>query len=129
MKLLIAVGLLVVALQVFAEEVTETGSEDAPMVAKRAISAYRHIGCYRDKPVRALRIVLGRVHGRGAVKACANLARRRAFAVFAIQAKSWCFSDQNAHLRYTIYGKARNCANGVGGGWANDVYRLKMLRK
>ena len=35
-----------------------------------------------------------------------------------------CFSGPTAQLTYDKYGNSTDCSNGLGGAWANDVYRI-----
>ena len=37
----------------------------------------------------------------------------------------WCAASSTALETYNKYGAASNCADGKGGGWANDVYKIK----
>ena len=43
--------------------------------------------------------------------------------IFAIQDGGWCAAAKD-FKGYRKYGKANNCKNGKGGGWANNVYRI-----
>ena len=43
--------------------------------------------------------------------------------IFAVQDGGWCAGGKTLN-NYKKYGKATNCRNGKGGGWANDVYRI-----
>lgn len=42
--------------------------------------------------------------------------------MFALQVTDWCSYGKN--IKYNKYGEATNCANGLGGSWANSVYRI-----
>lgn len=53
---------------------------------------------------------------------CAKVASARGYEVFTIQNGGFCSSGSNAHNTFQIYGPAKNCRNGRGGEWANDVY-------
>ena len=45
--------------------------------------------------------------------------------IFALQASGWCAGTTVDGEGYKKYGPANNCpADGLGGGWANNVYRL-----
>jgi hypothetical protein len=53
---------------------------------------------------------------------CAAIARSRGYQLFAIQNGGMCLSGPKAQDTYKIHGLARNCKDGKGGEWANDVY-------
>ena len=83
--------------------------------------ARRHLGCWRDKPRRAIG---GGIRFRGSIERCEIFARRHRWKVFAVQAGGECFTAGNAHATYRKYGRAGNCRNGKGGGWAQNVYTV-----
>jgi hypothetical protein len=56
------------------------------------------------------------------ISKCAAVARSRGYQIFAIQNGGMCLSGLKAHETYKIHGLARNCKDGKGGEWANDVY-------
>ena len=56
------------------------------------------------------------------VSKCAAVARSRGYQLFAIQNGGMCLSGPKAQENYKIHGLARNCKDGKGGEWANDVY-------
>ena len=53
---------------------------------------------------------------------CADVARSRGYQLFAIQNGGMCLSGLKVQETYKIHGLARNCKDGKGGEWANDVY-------
>ena len=55
---------------------------------------------------------------------CGRVARRRGFPVFAIQRGGMCFGGPRAEIDYQKYGISRKCHDGLGGSYANSVYRL-----
>lgn len=57
------------------------------------------------------------------LEACTQEVITLGYTVFGIQFGS-CFSGPTAQLTYDKYGTSTSCANGVGGIWANDVYRI-----
>ena len=93
--------------------------------------AYTSIGCYKDQNNRAIPtnegsspILDGAYSARqDAIKKCYTVAKAKGDKIFALQDGGWCASapDENS---YNKYGAATNCSNGLGGGWANDVYRI-----
>ena len=87
----------------------------------RSGGARRHLGCWRDKPRRA---IAGGIRFRGSIAKCEQYARRHGYRVFAIQYGGECFTAGNAHQTYRKYGRAGNCRNGKGGGWAQNVYTV-----
>ena len=87
----------------------------------RPSGARRHLGCWRDKPRRA---IAGGIRFRGSIAKCEQFARRNGFRIFAIQYGGECFTARNAHQTYRKYGRAGNCKNGKGGGWAQNVYTV-----
>ena len=56
------------------------------------------------------------------ISKCAAVARSRGYQLFAIQNGGMCLSGPKAQENYKIHGLARNCKDGKGGEWANDVY-------
>ena len=56
------------------------------------------------------------------ISKCAAVARSRGYQLFAIQNGGMCLSGPKAQETYKIHGLARNCKDGKGGEWANDVY-------
>ena len=61
-----------------------------------------------------------------AILACFEAAKARRFHIFAVQNNGWCAGAPGGD-QYKKYGSATNCANGKGGGWANDVYQIKGM--
>ena len=50
------------------------------------------------------------------------------YKVFALQAGGWCASASDAEDTYNKYGRSYGCgANGEGGGWANQVYKIMVI--
>jgi hypothetical protein len=60
------------------------------------------------------------------INACASRAVARGFKVFGIQHYGECWGEPGsaASTGYDIYGKSDMCVQGVGGDWANFVYRI-----
>ena len=83
--------------------------------------SYTSLGCWRDGPNRAI----SRYWGTFSVDKCAQLAKRLGYSVFGSQYGGQCFTSSNAQNTYNKYGRASNCYNGTGGGWANNVYKIK----
>lgn len=59
------------------------------------------------------------------IQRCADAVKKLGYIVFGVQYGGQCWSSPNAEETYNKYGLATNCANGLGGSWANDVYKLK----
>ena len=95
------------------------------------LSAYTHLGCWRDTGNRAVPQMDGsdpRIRGAyqrraNAINKCYQVARERKMVLFAIQHGGWCAAAPNFN-GYKKYGKSNKCRNGKGGPWANDVYRI-----
>ena len=50
------------------------------------------------------------------------------FTVFAVQDETACMAGMNGAFSYNMYGSSTKCnTDGTGGGWANQVYRIKAL--
>jgi len=79
----------------------------------------KYIGCYKDKPSRAMRYGPKKWHY--TAKTCS--AACKDYKYFSLQAGSWC-SCENDLLHATKYGKASNCRDRRGGGWANDIFQF-----
>ena len=63
-----------------------------------------------------------------AVPRCAILTKKKGFQTFGVQYGGQCFSASNAQHTFAKYGPAKNCKNGRGGAWANNVYFFGKLR-
>ena len=48
--------------------------------------------------------------------------------MFGVQAGGYCMSSEIAERNYRKHGPSDRCKNGVGGGWANDVYHLSSSK-
>ncbi len=57
---------------------------------------------------------------------CKQEAAFRGYTVFGIQNGVECWSGPNAANTYDKYGTSTACTNGLGGPWANDVYRITI---
>jgi len=55
---------------------------------------------------------------------CGQVARKRGYTVFAIQSGGMCFGGPRAEIDYRKHGVSRKCQDGLGGAYANSVYRL-----
>ena len=95
---------------------------------------YRSVGCYADKPRRAIPILEGAdpisaekfdVRTR-AIEKCALAARKRGFTMFAVQYGGQCMTGAKAEHTFNRYNESNDCkANGKGGTWANNVYIIR----
>ena len=81
------------------------------------------MGCWKDTKIRAISgdTVEFRIDP---ITQCYDLAMKNENWVFAVQYKTQCFTAPDAESTYQKYGPATNCQDGVGGGWANDVYKI-----
>ncbi|KAI8517186.1 response to nematode [Branchiostoma belcheri] len=96
---------------------------------------YTTLGCWRDTSDRALPTLEGtdllldggHYHERTrAIEKCYQVARSRGFTVFAVQHGGSCFGSADGHNTYNKYGPTTACAaDGEGGPWANQVYKIK----
>ncbi|XP_070545881.1 uncharacterized protein [Ptychodera flava] len=98
-------------------------------------SDLENLGCWRDTANRAISSLEGRDYRldgfytsrSDAIRKCKEAALSRGFSTFAVQDGGWCASSVIAQDTYKKYGPTDNCAgDGEGGGWANQVYRIKM---
>ena len=97
---------------------------------------YSSVGCYADKPHRAIQTLEGRdpiavenydVRTR-AIEKCALAARRKGFTMFAVQYGGQCMTSATAEKTFNRYGESNQCnTNGKGGSWANNVYIIRGL--
>ena len=97
---------------------------------------YRSVGCYADKPHRAIPTLEGvdpiaaedfRVRTRS-IEKCALAARKRGFTMFAVQYGGECMTSATAEQTFNRYGESNQCnASGKGGSWANNVYIIRGL--
>jgi len=102
----------------------QTSAEKAPEVPQ-------HMGCYKDKPTRALPHGHGSVGGvfmtnSFAIKQCASLAFETSDNVFGLQNGNECWSGHSSKHDYAKYGLQRDMkeCGPLGGGWTNQVYSL-----
>jgi hypothetical protein len=92
---------------------------------------FKHLGCWKDEAARAVPQLDGsdaRIQGNyqartDSINKCFAVARERGMRIFAVQHGGWCAASKDLN-GYKKYGKANNCANGKGGGLANDVYLI-----
>ena len=84
---------------------------------------YQMIGCFRDELHRA---ISGKIFGYAdnTIQKCAQRAKSVGYVYFAVQSSS-CFTSSDAGETYNEYGTSTTCANGMGGLFANSVYKFK----
>ena len=83
------------------------------------------VGCFKDSGARAVSSWIGNFRGHSdPVTKCLHKTLSLGFTLFGVQYGGECFSGADAHLTYAKYGPANNCVDGLGGGWANDIYRV-----
>ena len=106
---------------------TQSKNELNQMLTSSGTTTKRQsLGCWRDRSQRA---ISGGIRFRGSIDKCEQFARRHNYKVFAIQYGGECFTASNAHQTYRKYGHAKNCRNGTGGGWAQNVYTTGGISK
>ena len=86
--------------------------------------AHEYIGCFKDTSTRAMPISLP--SSNPLLQSCKQAAAFRGYTVFGIQNGVECWSGPSAANTYNKYGTSTKCLNGVGGPWANDVYRVTI---
>ena len=93
--------------------------------------SYTSLGCWRDSSNRAITPSIPGYNywNNVSVDECARKTKAAGFSVFGSQYGGQCFASHNAQNTYKKYGRANNCSNGTGGGWANNVYQLKNPTK
>ncbi|XP_048590377.1 uncharacterized protein LOC125573711 [Nematostella vectensis] len=100
-----------------------------------------HLGCWKDHdaPNRALpdlfhnhrsQIVWSKWPDMTyVIQACAQHAKDKGYTVFGVQFYGECWGDKvDPYWNYKKYGPAKNCVNGVGEHWSNNVYSFKLRR-
>jgi len=86
---------------------------------------YVHLGCFRDSPQRAISGGFQVFHHTQVVRKCYEKAKQNGNKYFAVQYNHECFTSRDAGKTYHKYGRTSGCRNGRGGGWMQDVYKLK----
>ena len=97
-----------------------------------SVPPYHRVGCFLDKPRRAIPHSGKNFHyGTAAerINLCASLAARRGHDTFGVQYGGQCFTGPHARKTYRKYGHAkRGCRrDGLGGTWRNHVYFIGKL--
>nr|XP_058966247.1 uncharacterized protein LOC131792849 [Pocillopora verrucosa] len=93
---------------------------------------YISLGCWNDSGIHALPVMehsdeklddfyKSRLDP---LRKCGEVARKRGYPVFALQRGGMCFGGPRAEIDYKMYGISRRCRDGLGGTYANSVYRL-----
>ncbi|XP_063675732.1 uncharacterized protein LOC134812289 isoform X1 [Bolinopsis microptera] len=95
----------------------------------------QYLGCWRDSGTRAIQPIEKKhdllrdnyVSRTDAVNKCLKATLAFGYTVFAVQNGGWCASAEDAEDTYKKYGRSGGCGpDGEGGGWANDVYKIKQ---
>ena len=85
---------------------------------------YISLGCWKDKPIRAIdgfEGVLG-VYG------CFKRTAAKGFNVFGVQFGGECYTTPMAESTYNIYGLSTECSDaGTGGRWCLEVYKIGLF--
>ena len=84
---------------------------------------WQHLGCWKDDWTRAIEEEMVTFVD-NPINKCHDRAAGKSYAVFAAQYGDECYTAADAWETYTTYGESDNCRNGVGGVWAQDVYRI-----
>ena len=94
-----------------------------------------NLGCWADTSNRAVQPLEGLVSvldgpyesRREALEKCIQAGYLRGYNVIALQNGGWCAGARDALYTYKKYGASNKCeADGKGGPWANQVYRLQI---
>jgi len=109
-------------------EEVETDAMDNEERVQRSLTdqyAYSSLGCWYDHnhDTGIPRIDSWREEA-DAIDRCFQYAVAHGFPAFAVQDRGTCRTGPNIMDQYDTMGPATNCANGRGGAWANDVYRI-----
>ena len=85
---------------------------------------YRSLGCWNENPNTATPLFVGKdyTNKANAVQLCYEEAKARGDDMFAVRNGGWCVEVPNTD--YELHGKAKNCRDGKGGAWANDIYQV-----
>ena len=103
------------------------------IVSKLPVSgSYVSLGCWNDSGSHALpvlehsdpRLDDSYQNRSDPLLKCGQVARKRGYTVFAVQDGGMCFGGPLAEINYRKYGISRSCHDGLGGVYANSVYRL-----
>jgi len=101
-------------------------------VEKRS-QEYTSLGCWKDTINRAIPQLEGKcarldgwwIQRANKMQKCVQCAKEMGIKIFSLQANGWCAGTTSDDDGYKKYGPANNCpSSGLGGGWANNVYRL-----
>jgi len=87
-------------------------------------STYQHVGCFNDRPDRAISGGRNNYSPHEVIKRCYEKALNSGYSFFAVQADRECFTSINAERTYSKYGRTSGCRNGRGGSWRQDVYKI-----
>ena len=82
----------------------------------------KHLGCWKDALNRAIGII--DLTGKPIKDLCQAYTAGKGWSFFAIQNTEECLTAPHAGETYKIYGASTDCYDGLGGGWANDVYQI-----
>ena len=97
------------------------------------IKDIKDVGCHKDTPKRAIPLLEAMSHlldgsymqRAAAIRRCAKAAYDLQLDIFALQNGGQCFGEPRAQALFDKYGVSTQCsANGRGGPWANQVYRI-----
>lgn len=86
---------------------------------------YKAHGCYRDRSQRAMGSLQGaRKNRNDSIEKCYQDAITNGYTMFGLQHGGECWAGDKIEVSYSKYGEADNCKDGLGGGWANNVYSV-----
>jgi len=107
-----------------AYQIVKAAPKAAPAVVAPGARA-KFLGCWADRGARAIPGKIGDFKARpNPIMDCSKLAKLKGFPGFAVQDGGQCFATKYILKTYKKYGPSRNCRNGKGGGWANNVYQF-----
>ena len=95
---------------------------------------YQHVGCYKDSKYRAMRLLEGvdstflqghyRTRGKESIRYCYLEALMKGFVMFGLQDGGQCWGGTFIDHKHSKYGLSKDCHDGKGGIWSNDVYKI-----
>jgi len=86
---------------------------------------YNGLGCYTDRPNRAIGGTVIRLPAETIVRQCSMIAKSRGHPMFAVEADVECYTARNGLSTYKKHGVTSGCKNGRGGLWKMSVYQFR----
>ena len=96
---------------------------------------YKHLGCWKDPDGNVLTTLerkdpvrlAGSWKRDDAIQKCYEAALASRKVIFGVQYGGSCSGASKSDDAYKKYGVATNCADGKGGAWSNDVYKISTF--